>query len=95
VVGNVLVHVPSGDAWNGRERLTVVVSLAHTGEATTTTIEGTGRETARIFWLLNDDETLSAGETTQLQIRVRSEGETLARTTRTVTVENDSRTYDC
>jgi len=97
VLGDVTVDVPA-DSDRGRvgdRRLTVVVSLAHTEENTTATVSGTGRETADVFWIFEDDETLSVGDTERLRVRLRSEASTLAETTRTVTVENGSRTYDC
>lgn len=97
VLGDVTVDVPA-DADTGRagdRRLTVVVSLAHTEQHTTATVSGTGRETADVFWIFEDDETLTVGDAERLRVRLRSDGETLAETTRTVTVENGSRSYDC
>lgn len=97
VLGNVTIDVPTeqGRDSRGERQLTVVVSLAHTEERTTDTVTGTGRATSDVFWLLDDDETLSMGDTARLQIRVREEGSTIASATRPITVENDSRSYDC
>jgi len=81
-----VVDVPAG--WNrdraGGERPVVVVGLAHTDETTAEPVEGTGtgQVTVDVFWILDDDETLSGDST-------------VASTTRAVTVENDSRSYDC
>ena len=97
VLGDVTVDVPADDDTGraGDRRLTVVVSLAHTGQNTTATVAGTGRETVDVFWIFADDETLSVGDAERLRVRLRSEAETLAETSRTVTVENGSRSYDC
>lgn len=97
VVGDVTVDVPADwDAGSaGDPRVTLVMSLAHTEETTTETVSGTGRATSRVFWVLNDDETLSAGDTVRFQVRVRADGSTVANATRAVTVQNDSRSYDC
>jgi hypothetical protein len=97
VLGDVTVDIPAGrdpDS-TGEGPLTVVVSLAHTEEATTQTVERTGNVTVDVFWLLDDDETLSVGDTTRLQIYVRAGAETLADATREVTVEEGSRSYEC
>jgi hypothetical protein len=96
VIGDVTVEVPPGGPPGHRgERLLVDVTLDDTGERTARSIEETGRVTTGVFWILEDDETLSVGEPTRLRIRVRAEGETIAETGRTVTVENGTRTYDC
>ena len=93
VIGDVTVDVPAD---RGRDaEFVVAVSLAHTEETTTASVEGTGRRTADVFWLLDDDETLAVGETARLQVRVRDGGSTVASVTREVTVENGSRSYDC
>ena len=97
VLGDVAVDVPA-DSDRGRvgdRRLTVVVSLARIEQNTTATVTGTGRETADVFWIFEDDETLSVGDTARLQVRLRSGESTLAEATRTVSVENGSRSYDC
>jgi hypothetical protein len=91
VRGEVGVQVP-----NDREQPPeLVVSLAHTEASTTSRIERTGRVEHSVFWLLEDDETLSVGDTAQVEISVRSGGSTVASTTRAVTVEEASRSYDC
>lgn len=92
VQGDVVLDVP---AEMDDERLTVVVSLAHTAETTTDTVEGSGREYADVFWVFEDDETLAAGENATLEVTVSTDSETVARATRSVRVEADSRTYDC
>jgi hypothetical protein len=84
-------HRDRGD----ERRLTVAVSLGHTEETTTANVTGSGRATRDVFWLLDDDETLSVGDTTTLQVHVREAGSTLANATRPITVENGSRSYDC
>ncbi|WP_435346345.1 hypothetical protein [Haloarchaeobius sp. HRN-SO-5] len=94
VLGDVTLDVPR-DRDTGEDPLTVVVSLAHTEETTTATVEETGRVTSDVFWVLADDETLSVGDTARLQVDVRSDGSTVASTTETVVVGNGSRSYDC
>lgn len=95
VVGAVTVHVPYEGEGSDPDSLTVLVSLAHTEETTTTTVEGTGNRTADVFWLLEDDETLSVGDTATVQIRVRDGDATLASANRSVPVVEDSRRYEC
>lgn len=48
-----------------------------------------------VFWVIEDDETLSVGDTAGVRVRVREGGSTVADTTRTVPVSDDSRSYDC
>lgn len=74
--------------------LTLVVSLGHTAAATTQRLER-GGATADVRWLVEDDETLSVGETATVQIRVANGDASLASATRSVPVENGSRSYDC
>lgn len=97
VVGDVTVDVPAD--WHGGSagdpQVTLVMSLAHTEETTTETVSGTGRATTRVFWVLDDDETLSAGDTAEFRVRARADDSTVANATRAVTVRNDSRSYDC
>lgn len=92
VVGNVTLDVPPKE---DEQRLTVEVSLVHTAETTTNSVEGSGRETSDVFWLLDDDETLEVGGEATVEVHVRDEEGTVANTTRTVTVEEGSRSYDC
>ncbi|MFC7132112.1 MULTISPECIES: hypothetical protein [Salinibaculum] len=95
VLGDVTVDVPPG--WDGPAdgSLTVAVSLGHTDEATTQSVPSEGTETVRVFWLLEDDETLSAGDEATVQVSVRTDDATVATATRPVTVEASSRSYDC
>jgi hypothetical protein len=97
VIGDVTVTVPAEGTRNysGSGPVTVAVSLAHTDETTTETVEGSGEATRDIFWIIEDDETLSVGGTATLQVRVQSGDSTLAETTRTAPVENGTRSYDC
>jgi hypothetical protein len=89
VFGEVGVASPDGSG------ATIVVSLDHTGETWTATVERGRRETVDVFWTLDDDETLSVGETTPVTVELRAGGETRASTTRVVPVENSSRSLDC
>jgi hypothetical protein len=89
VFGEVGVASPDGS------EATVVVSLEHTEETWTATVERGSRETVDVFWTLADDETLSVGETTPVTVELRADGRTRASTTRVVTVENASRSLDC
>ena len=95
VTGDVTVDVPAGGRNDRRgERLLVDVNLDRTEAHTTRPVEGTGRVTASVLWLL-DEETLSVGDTARLRVRVRAGGKTVASVERAVTVENGSRSYDC
>lgn len=96
VLGDVTLDVPAGpNRLPDQSRLVVAVSLVDVGETTTEPVEGTGRVTANVFLVLDDDETLSVGETATIRVRVRAEDSTVASTTRAVTVENGSRSYEC
>ena len=91
VVGSVTVDSPESRA----APLDVVVSLGHTDDSTTQSVESGRPATADVFWLLDDDETLSVGGTATVEVRVTDGDATLSSATRTVPVTNDSRTYDC
>ncbi|KAB1190777.1 MULTISPECIES: hypothetical protein [Haloferax] len=92
VLGDVIVEIPHD---TDERSVLVGVSLAHTEETTAMAVDETGTQTVDVFWLLEDDETLSVGDTAELQIHVRSDGETLADATRELTVQNGSVSYDC
>lgn len=92
VLGDVTVDIPHAfDDWP----LVVDVSLASIEDRTTTRVEETGTQRIDVFWLVDDDETLSVGDTATLHVRVRADGETVTDTTRERIVQNDTRTYDC
>jgi hypothetical protein len=97
VTGDVIVDVPEPDGLRpaGERRLNVTVSLAHTDETTAGTVEGPGTETHDVFWILEDDESLTAGDNETIQVWVSEDGTPVANATRTVPVEEGSRTYDC
>lgn len=92
VTGDVTVDSPSG---RGGSQLTLVVSLAHTGETTSQRVERGRRDSTRLLWVFEDDETLSVGENATVQMRVRTDDETVANATKTVPVEKGTRRYDC
>ena len=97
VLGDVTVGIPTEGYRDAAERgeLTVAVSLAHTAENTTMAVTRTGRTTSDVFWMFDDDETLSVGDTASVQVRVRAAGETVADAIHSVTVEDGLRSYDC
>lgn len=96
VLGGVVVDIPPENGWSTDDRrLAVTVSLAYTNESTSGTVTGPGRDTHDVFWVLDDDETLEVGDTETVQVRVEAAGSTVASATESVTVQNDSRTYDC
>lgn len=94
VIGTVAVDVPPDHRARSEGGLTVVVGMAHTEETTSGELDAAGGQ-YDVFWLLDDDETLSSGDTARIEIAVRSAGETVATVTESVPVEADSRTYDC
>jgi hypothetical protein len=97
VLGDVTVDIPAEFRQKATSdgELRVAVSLAHTTETTTQRLDGTGQRTTDVFWVLEDDETLAVGETATVEVRVHSGDKTVASTTRSATVENGTRTYDC
>jgi len=97
VMGDVTVDIPVQEQRDRNpERIhSIVVSLAHTNESTSTAVERTGQVTQDVSWILDDDESLAPGETARLQIRVRTAETVVNETTQRVTVKNGSRSYDC
>lgn len=96
VQGSVVVFVPE-DRWRfGEERrLNVSVSLGPADAATTGIVTGPGFVTREVFWLLDDDESLSVDGTETVQVRVREGGSTVANATEAVTVQEGTRHYEC
>lgn len=94
VLGSVRVAVPADHPVRSADELRVVVALPAVDETTSGTVEPTGG-TFDVFWLLDDDESLSVGDTATVQVRVLADADRVADATREVTVESDSRTYDC
>jgi len=95
VLGDVVVEVPPETVDGKDSEVAVVVSLNHTEESRTMTVEDSGRRTSDVFWVLPDDETLSVGETVGVQVNVRSDEKVLANATTPMVVQNGTRTYDC
>jgi hypothetical protein len=73
----------------------VEVSIGNSSKTTTEPVQQTGRERVNVFWVVRDDESLTVGETADIHIRLRESGTVVANSTRTVTVEKGSRSYDC
>lgn len=92
VIGDITVTTPTNRSGTPRE---VILRLNQIHDRTVGRIENRGNVTTDVFWVLRDDERLSVGDTTPVNIRVQEDGTTVAATTRTVPVENGSRTYDC
>jgi len=97
VLGDVSVRIPAERTRTDAraEQLTLAVSLDHTSERTTQPLTRTGDVTTDVFWILDDDETLSVNETAQLVVSVESAESTLANRTTAIPVKNGTRTYDC
>jgi len=97
VLGDVTVRIPAerGRSDARADRLTLAVSHGHTAERTTQTLTRTGDVTADVFWVIDDDETLSVNETARLKVSVESAESTLANSTTAVPVKKGTRTYDC
>ena len=92
VLGDITVTIPADRAVTPRE---VIVRLDDRWNRTVETIEDSGEVTTDVFWVFADDETLSVGDTTTVEISVREQDSTVATASRTVSVENGSRSYDC
>lgn len=71
------------------------VSLADGAATMTEPVQQTGRARVDIFRVVSDDETLSVGETTELEVRLRRSESVVAAATRSVTVEEANRSFDC
>lgn len=91
VYGEVSVHLPTDIETDPH----LAIELSDLARTRTVTLADRGQITHDVFWLLEDDETVSVGDWTTVVISIRSSEETLASTNRSVIVENDSRTYEC
>ena len=92
VLGEITVRVPPSHEGTTQ---TVVLELNQTWNRTVGTIEDQGDVTSDVFWLVEDDETLSVGDTTTVEIHVQERGTTVASKTVSMPIENGSRSYDC
>lgn len=97
VLGDVIVDVPQSDnrGQSSERQVRVTVNLTEMSETTSQRVTGTGAVRSDVFWLIDDDETLAVGETVTLRVTVHVERGRVATATNTVTVQEDSRTYDC
>ncbi|MDG5777430.1 hypothetical protein VB773_21800 [Haloarculaceae archaeon H-GB2-1] len=73
----------------------VEVSIGNSSKTTTEPVQQTGRERVNVFWVVRDDESLTVDETADIHVRLRESGTVVASSTRTVTIEKGSRSYDC
>jgi hypothetical protein len=73
----------------------IEVGLGNGSMTTTEPVPQTGRERVDVFWVVRDDESLSVGDTAEVRIRLRESDSVVATSTRAVTVEKASRSYDC
>lgn len=94
VRADIVVETPLEDDGKDRE-YELVVSIVDEATTTTESVRRTGRERVDVFWVVKDDETLSVGGTAELDVRLRESGSIVASATRTVTVDEASRSYDC
>lgn len=91
VRGEIMVDIPSGID-SAQE---VVLRVNDTQNHTVETIEGQGAVTMDVFWQREADGTLSVGDPAAVDIWIVEQGTVVASTTRSVPVENGSRSYDC
>lgn len=97
ILGDVVVDVPGSDnrgRSSGRQ-LRVTVNLTEMSETTSQSVTGTGGVRSDVSWLIDDDETLAVGDMVTLRVTVHDERGRVATATDNVTVQEDSRTYDC
>jgi len=92
VLGEITVRIPPAQNDNTHA---VVLELNQTWNRTVGTIEDEGSVTKDVFWLLEDDETLSVGDTTSVEIHVQERGTTAVSRGLSMSIENGSRSYDC
>lgn len=92
VLGEITVRIPP--AHNGNTQA-IVLELNRTWNRTVGTVGDQGSVTKDVFWLLEDDETLSVGDTTTMEIHVQERGTTVTSRTLSMPIENGSRSYDC
>ncbi|WP_410766928.1 hypothetical protein [Haloferax sp. DFSO60] len=87
--------LPTGFDRDGDTPYTLEVSLDGVEETRTETFRDTGEEQWDASWLVEDDETLSVGETTTLTAQVRTSGDVVATTNQRVTIEEGTQRFDC
>lgn len=92
ILGEITVRIPP--AHSGTTQA-IVLELNETWNRTVGTIEGRGSVTKDVFWLIEDDETLSVGDTGTVKIHVQERGKTVASRVLPVPIEDGSRSYDC
>lgn len=73
----------------------VDVSIDNGSRTTAEPVRQTGRDRVSVLWVVRDDESFAVGETAAIHVRLRESGAVVATSTRTVRVENGSRSYDC
>lgn len=97
LLGDVIVTIPPDRLPDvGESDPRVVFTLEALDATRRDRIDPAGATSLDLFWILDDDETLSVGAETTLTIRVETaDGEPLRETTRTLTVRDGERTYDC
>ena len=93
VRADILVETPMEGSENSN--YDVEVSIGNGSKTTTEPVQQTGRERVNVFWIVRDDESLAVGETVDIHVWLRESGAVVANSTRTVTVEKGSRSYDC
>ncbi|MFC7202236.1 hypothetical protein ACFQJC_01810 [Haloferax namakaokahaiae] len=87
--------LPTGFDRDGDTPYTLEVSVDGLEETRTETFRGTGEDQWDVSWLVQDDETLSVGETTTLRAQVRQSGDVVATTNRSVTIAEGDQRFDC
>ncbi|WP_229121835.1 hypothetical protein [Halapricum desulfuricans] len=92
ILGDITVHIPPTHNDNTQS---VVLELNHTWNRTVGAIEDRGSVTKDVFWLVEDDETLSVGDTTTVEVHVQEQGTAVASRTLSLPIRNGSRSYDC
>ncbi|MFC7228775.1 hypothetical protein N0B31_15300 [Salinirubellus salinus] len=97
LLGDALVTLPQERGLElGAADARVVFTLRALDATRTERVDPEGTTDVSLFWILEDDETLSVGEETTLGIRVEmADGELLLETSRTLTVREGTRRYDC
>lgn len=93
VRADILVETPMEDGEDSD--YVVEVSIDEGSQATTKPVQHTGRERVNVFWVVRDDESLSAGENADIHVRLRESGAVVDNTTRVIIVKKGKRSYDC
>lgn len=92
ILGEVGVQIPPDQ---NSDTHVVVLELNETWTQRVGETDDKGDITMDVFWMVEDDETFSVGDTATVEVRVQEPETTITSKTLSMPIENGSRSYDC